>query len=206
MTVTLTVPIDWDAWRASYDEMSFADQRAFYDRVFAEFPEQARFSTRVLGEFLAELPSGLEVVELGGWDGEFAAEMLAASSKITRWINWEISQKALDSRPQHNKRYWRLALDDWYWNASHSCDLFVASHVLEHLKLRDVLATFDATDCRWMYLQAPLAEEPTNWRGYRGSHILEVGWEWITAELDARGFDYLPAVSHPWARCFARRT
>lgn len=204
--MTTAIAIDWNVWRASYDEMTFADQQTFYDRVFEDFPEQARFSTRVLGRLLTHIPkSSLDVVELGGWDGGFASEILADCSEIASWTNHEISAAAVEASVCDDPRFRGKALKDWYWNHHHVCDLFVSSHVIEHLKLTDVLRVFDVTHAKWLYLQSPLGEDASNWNGYRGSHILEVGWRRLVEELDARGFDLIPGISEPWARCFERR-
>lgn len=205
MTTTAPAAIDWDAWRAAYDTMTFAEQEDFYDRVFEQFPDQARYSVRVLSSFLDEIAVPVDIVELGGWDGAFAAEILAKHKPITGWCNSEISVAAAEATVCDDARYsLHVPLTDWYWTQPHQCDLFVASHVIEHLKLLDVLASFDATGCRWMYLQAPLEEEATDWTGYRGSHILEVGWRVLTDELADRGFRFLPALSEPFARCFEK--
>lgn len=216
--MTTATAINWNAWRSRYDEMTFADQVTFYDLVFDDFPEQGRFSTRVLGRLL-EGPIGdevrplgwssippLSVVELGGWNGGFASEILPEHPEIRKWRNYEVSAAAVAATVCEDGRYQGIALRDWYWAEEHSADIFVASHVLEHLKLRDVLATFDATDARWLYLQAPLGEEATDWTNYRGSHILEVGWRVLGEELNKRGFDLIPGISEPWARCFERRS
>jgi len=205
--MTLVIPtIDWNAWRASYDEMTFAEQQAFYNKVYDEFPEQARFSTRVLERFLDHIDgTHLGVIELGGWDGGFATEILPSHLRLGSWTNYEISAMAVDASVCDDPRYVGHLLTDWYWRRHHVCDLFVASHVLEHLRLRDVLRVLDATDARWMYLQSPLGEEASDWTNYRGSHILEVGWRILVEELGSRGYVLLADISEPWARCLERR-
>lgn len=196
--------IDWDGWRAAYDDMSFEDQRAFYNQVFETLPEQARASVKSLRSLIDHIgTSWLRVVELGGWDGGLAAEALREFPSLA-WRNYEISSEAVANSVCEDMHYRPVALDDWYWVANHRCDLFVASHVIEHLKWRDLLATFDATDCRWMYLQAPLRDGQTDWRGYHGSHILEVGWAAIVEALEERGFRLVDELTVPNVRCFER--
>ena len=96
-------------------------------------------------------------------------------------------------------------MEDWYWTSHHFCDLFVASHVLEHLKFDDVRKVFDSTHARWLYLQSPLGQEATDWSNYRGSHILEVGWRELEEDLEQRGFALMPGISLPTGRCYERR-
>jgi hypothetical protein len=203
--MTTATAIDWNAWRAVYDETTFMEQRDFYNEVFALHPVQDRFSVKHLHALLEHIGQPVSVVELGGWTGEFAAAVLPKHPEIVRWRNYEISSHAVDESVYHSARFEPVALRDWYWSWEHTCDLFVASHVLEHLKLRDVLKVFDVTDAPWMYLQAPLGSEPPTWDGYRGSHILEVGWAWLTEELQYRGYHLLGELSsHPHVRCFER--
>lgn len=196
--------IDWDGWRAAYDEMSFQDQRAFYDLVWEELPGQARASARSLTAFLEHIDGPpLVVGELGGWDGALAAEVMGGG-RVRAWWNYEISAQAVANSVCEAPMYSGVALGDWYWASSHLVDLFVSSHVIEHLKFRDVLASFDATECRWIYLQAPLRDGPTNWAGYHGSHILEVGWGEIMGALAGRGFRLVDELTVPNVRCFER--
>lgn len=203
--MTSTVAIDWNAWRERYDEMTFADQQEFYDLVYDQFPAQARYSTRVLERFLTWMGlKSLDVVELGGWDGGLAAEILPGQEEIKSWTNHEISRAAVAATVCDDPRYRGIALGEWYWRRHFVTDLFIASHVLEHLKLRDVARVFDTTHARWLYLQSPLGEEASDWQNYRGSHILEVGWRALGEELGKRGYAILTGISEPWARCFEK--
>ena len=197
-------PIDWNAWRASYDSATFAEQQAFYDRVYCEFPEQDRASVLVLGKLLEYIDAPVTVLELGGWTGALAAETLARHPAIVWWTNYEISRAAASESVCGDERYSAVALEEWYWAQEHEGDLFVASHVLEHLSVLDVLATFAATRTRYMYLQAPLREEPTDWHGYHGSHILQVGWAALREALAEHGYREIVDLRCPNVRCFER--
>lgn len=194
--------LDWDGWRATYDTWGLEQQQAFYDRVFVNCRAQARFDALTFHRFLDYIDRDVAVVELGGWDGEFAATMLHSHPEIVWWENHEISRAAVEGSVCHDSRFRPVALDGWYWDSRHVADVFVASHVLEHLKWRDVVQVLDATTVRYAYLQVPLAEQPTCWNGYRGSHILEAGWADLTDELAGRGFVLLHGLSKPGARCF----
>lgn len=200
----MSVTVSWDQWRAYYDDWTLDDQRRFYDWVFAEHREQARFDAKTLGRLLAHAGQPVSVVELGGWDGEFAATMLGGPRPISSWTNYEISAAAVRGSVCVDPRYHAVTLEEWYWDGHHEADVFVASHVIEHIRLADLRATFDATDCRWMFLQAPLAEGPMSWQGYHGTHILEVGWQGVEEELERRGFELLDWLSRPMVRCYQR--
>jgi len=68
----------------------------------------------------------------------------------------------------------------------------VLSHVIEHLRFRDVgkLVDMVAKKCNWIYVDAPirLGMDGEDWKGYHGTHILEVGWGRIDELLELYGF------------------
>lgn len=202
--MTATTRVGWDEWRAAYDHWTVTDQRRFYDLVFAEYRDQDRFDHEALGRLIDRAGRPVTVVELGGWDGGFAAAMLRGDRRIEWWTNYEISQCAVDEAVCNDPRYLPVCSDNWYWDGRHVADVFVASHVLEHLRLRDVLASFDATDCQWMFLQVPVSEAGRDWTGYSGTHILECGWAKLHEELGARGFGLLDELSRPMVRCYEK--
>lgn len=204
--------VSWDEWRASYDQWGFREQQRFYDDVFRVCRVQRQFQTVDLGKFFMHFTGGrlgshdqpIRVVELGGWDGEFAGRMLALFPQIKSWTNYEISTLAVDETVCDDSRYQPVALDDWYWTDRRQGDLFVASHVLEHLSLRDVRRVLDATEARWAYLQVPLDNHGRDWTGYHGSHILEIGWPDLIREMEARGWTLIDGLSRQGVGCFER--
>ena len=202
--------VTWDEWRAAYDEWTFEEQAAFYAQVHDEYPGQARFDAAALGRLLGWVGGDVTVVELGGWDGGFAAAILPNHPQVKRWTNYEICGEAVRGGVCDDPRYEGISLREWYWDTPHAADVFVASHVLEHLRLRDVRRTLDATVARFAYIQCPVDDAslgarkagPPDWNGYPGTHILEVGWDGLQREFEARGWRLLPNLSSPSARCF----
>lgn len=200
-----TLAISWDEWRACYDDWSVEDQQRFYDDVFAMCRAQQRFSPQHLGELFDHIGHPVMVGELGGWDGEFAQAMLAGPWEIERWTNYEICPAAVEDAVCDDPRYVPVLLGEWYWDTWHLEEVFVASHVLEHLKVADVRRTLAATQARWAYVQVPVGENGRGWAGYHGTHILEVGWEGLMAVFSTAGFELLPDLSNAGIRCFERR-
>jgi hypothetical protein len=197
--------IDWDAWRASYDELTFAEQQTFYNRVFDEHRGQERFSCGPLEKLLAHIDKPLDIIELGGWDGGLAAEVLPRQPQIRSWTNYEISPAAVAASVCTDTRFRAVLLGDWYWRHHHVADLFVASHVLEHLRFRDVQKVFAVTHACFLYLEVPVGTEPRDWNGYHGSHILEVGWAVLGDELRTHGYRELKELRKGLsARSFCR--
>lgn len=203
----------FDAWRANYDQMSYADQQAFYDRFEAEHPAQAGYLldgglehfTRFFEHCLAHLPKTY-VLELGGWKGELAREMLNRFPSLSVWCNVEICCRAIKRTVFSDARYLTYNPPDQPWKvALPPGNVLVASHFIEHIKsleLDKLLRNLPAT-LRYAALVAPLpATGPVDWSGYHGSHILEQGWQEVNTALWYYGWQPLTELSHKDFRVF----
>lgn len=182
--MTTTVDLDWDAWRESYDTMTFAEQRDFYEQVATLYPYQQHFTlTHICQAF--EYAQPRVVAELGGWNGRLAAEMLSRFD-LASWINYDIVDVA---QATTDSRYRQCVLTDYLWNLEPvQADIFVATHTIEHLKLDDLRLLVYGLDCEHVFFEAPLQSEPTDWRGYAGSHVLEVGWDGVDDLMADAGY------------------
>jgi hypothetical protein len=181
------VTINCDQWRADYEAMDPAAQRAFHSQVYKEFPDQSHFSAAPLARAI-EMYKPATVVEIGGWDGEAAVTMLERFSFLTRWRNYEVCAEAVvhgHSWPG----YEAINPAGWYWDETHEADMFVGVHVIEHLRARDLEAAVRATTARVVYFEAPLLAGPTDWTGFSALHILEVGWAGVTDIMERHGYD-----------------
>lgn len=190
----------FNAWRAQYDGMSYAEQQDFHDRVYADHKVQAGYAlhgglehfTHFFERVLPELPKTY-VLEIGGHRGELAHEMLNRFPAISVWCNVEICRAAVADSIFASPRYVTWVPDSWVWDADlPPSNVVVASHVVEHMRQREfelLLLNLPET-VRYLALVAPLPEQgPTDWNGYHGSHILEVGWDTITHLLHYHGFE-----------------
>jgi len=194
--MSTAVDLDWDGWRAGYDEMTFGEMRDFYREVAALYPLQESANVCMAQEAfnLIDFPYK-HVVELGGWNGRLAATMLQRND-VMFWENYDIVKV-----PQAcaNVSYRLRVLDDYLWNKPPvHADVFVACHTIEHIKARELNALIGNLRTRWVYLEAPLEYGPRDWTGYAGSHILEVGWEGVSAIMLYHG--YRPIAENLWER------
>lgn len=181
--------IDCDAWRAGYDDQTPEDARAFHSAVYAEFPNQSHFSSKPLSDAVHQVRPKT-VVEVGGWDGEAAGECLASADFIESWINVEVCPEAAAAPATKDRRYIPLCPDGWwFWSRTWSADLFVAVHVIEHLKARHLEAAVEAVNAPFVYFEAPLMDGPTEWAGSSALHILEVGWHGVTEIMARQGYE-----------------
>lgn len=193
----MNVPtLDWDAWRTSYPTLTYAQQQDFHTAIYAQYPEQRHYDPTYTARAISEtLPT--TIVELGGWDGELAEQMLDRYPFIETWTNIELCAEAATAGQGRRRRYHAPLLDGFYWDhGPWHCDLFVASHTIEHLTAHHLDQTIAATRARALYLDAPLTDAPTSWHGTTTSHALEIGWAGVTRICEQHGYRLAWAENH----------
>lgn len=190
-----TAALDWDAWRTAYPTLTYTEQQAFHSAIYAQYPEQRHYDSRLVAQAIEDVQPR-SVVELGGWDGELAEHMLNQYPTISAWINVEVCKEASDAGIGRHPRYHPAAMTDWYWNHTWREDLFVASHVIEHLTIHHLDQTIQATKAKALFMDAPLLDRPVGWQGFTGTHILQTGWAGVTRICQAHGYRLSWAVDH----------
>ena len=188
----------FDAWREAYDRMSYADQQRFYTVVETEFPNQKQYNVEEAMNAVQRMANDIDelhVLELGGWKGELASDVLSSSldKYIHCWINFEICP-TLDGKSVCESSKFQLAIPpDFFWNVSvPDSNVFISAHCLEHLSMEHVKLLIKKLDTipslKWVYIESPLEESPYSWKQYYGSHVLEVGWPEVEKLLEQIGF------------------
>jgi len=183
--------MDFDQWRADYGRMTDDQQRAFYDDLERNYPDQRHYTAALVDRFLT-IASPRSVLEMGGWKGELAGAMLARHSTIEAWTNYELSARAIAATTCRDLQYRAVPCGFRWWTAADVpwADAFIASHVIEHLSDADCVSLLSAVRARHVYLEAPLHTRQTaGWAGYCGSHIMSMDWPQIDGVLRAAGFD-----------------
>jgi hypothetical protein len=181
--------LDWDAYRAHYATMSYAEHQAFHSSIFEQYPEQNHYSPKYAAKAI-EQTMPVEVIELGGWDGGLALEMLTLYPTIQTWGNIELCAEAAAHGHQQHPRYFAYEWDEFYWeHGPWHCDLFIASHTIEHLSAYHLERTIAATQARAIYFDAPLLDGPTDWTGSTTSHVLTIGWPQVHEMMQGHGYE-----------------
>jgi hypothetical protein len=186
----------FEEWRRQYKDMDYEEQRAFYSWVAKTFPSQVHFDLPgfigALDRFTWELGE-YSVLEVGGWRGELAAEILGRTDQIKEWVNYEIAEPLLDNIKCDDPRYRMVIPDDFVWNIDlFEGDVLVASDMIEHIS-GDHLALLVENlpdSVKRIAFKSPLGHwtQPNGWVGYYGSHILELGWPDVSALLYRHDF------------------
>ena len=165
--------------------------------MYADHPIQAGYAldgglelfNRFFAHALGELPN-VYVLELGGWRGELAQEMLNRFPSLAIWCNVEICRAAVRDSVFASAKYITWIPDDWVWRSGCGelppANVVIASHFIEHIGSYDFSKLMhrlpDTT--RYLVLVAPLPESgPVDWTGYHGSHKLDWDWYRIIEEL-----------------------
>lgn len=171
--MTVATRIDWDQWRAEYDRMTFRQHQEFNARVAEQHPSQRQSNPDAVRGFLNHRDHA-SVVELGGWDGWLAEQILGRDDSIVTWVNYDITPNV----PQvcHRDEYEKVTLIDWPWNCHITADVLIASHVFEHMRISEVEKLVREWDVDAIYVDIPVGDH-VDWRGYEGTHIIEVGWQ-----------------------------
>jgi len=194
--------IDFDRWRQDYAQLTYKDQLAFYNQVAIDHPLQHGFDEAAFEDFIKPLGEA-DVIELGGWKGELAAFVLPKLPKVRKWLNYEISEQAIKETYCKDERYHPLIPSDFLWNIEiPKADVFISSHTIEHITAKELDKLFSKLPVKHIGLQAPLGDNGTDWAGYYGSHILEIGWNSVIEMLSGYGFSL--TVSSGEFRGFAR--
>lgn len=188
----------FNMWRETYDTMSFQDQVEFYSQIAQAFPNQRQYNKDEVLFFFGLLQDfeSLNVLEIGGWKGELADEILSdpISGVVKKWDNMEICQDAVHNPVCSDERYQVVVQDDFPWNCQdgwEDYDVLVLSHVLEHMKADNFRALVKLLpNVKQIYIDAPIEEDTggVDWQGYLGTHILEIGWKDVVRLLEQYNF------------------
>jgi hypothetical protein len=180
--------LTFEEWRTRYDTMTYDEQVAFYRDVCALYPVQRYFD---LDFALNNLPrkTRTRVIEVGGWDGELAAGILAQRKGISSWINYEIAPQVVSSPVCTDKRYKAVLPNDFAWNVAESGDVLFMSHSLEHMRMAEFKLLVQRVCPSTILLTAPLQETGVpNYKGYHGTHIFDGAWVDVDTALEAMGY------------------
>jgi len=151
-----------------------------YIKIEKEYPQKPCYKT--INKHILALISrinlkAISVVELGGYNGSLANEILSQSQSISKWHNYEIIPNLIQLCNDHRYNY--NVLVNWFWSELDKkvkCDLFVASHVLEHLKKETIKLVLEKISAKYIAIEVPIAwGKQGKWTDTISTHILDIG-------------------------------
>jgi hypothetical protein len=171
---------DFDEYRRIYPHLTFRDKQRIYETYYAAYALQNEFAKDIqfINKALQQFVDPFSVVELGGYTGRLAGYVINDQARrVKSWLNLElIPHTSYKHIPGYREQV--LACELWRSRESCVCDLFVASHVLEHYSNieTDALLRYLCTENpSFILLISPLWEMGQTWNGYKGAHVLTYG-------------------------------
>lgn len=178
--------VDWDKWREDYPHLTWEQQLRWYENMEQHCPSQLHYDRTAADLFLSTYDPA-KVLEIGGWKGELALDMLDVHPHIAEWLNIEIITAAKEFE---QGRYKVLIPDDYIWRVGmpQGYDVLIMSHSLEHMTPDNLGEVVGQTDVRAIYVDAPLLQPGETWAGYVGTHIFDQGWDGVDKIMRTHGF------------------
>jgi hypothetical protein len=204
--------IDWDQWRKDYKTTSWEEQKVFYNRMWDEYPIQNCYCFDAI-TYVNKHGGPGNVLEFGGWQGHLAKDVWDQLPPGTEWHNYEVCQKAIDNSVNKEKEYKAIMPSDFLWNYPDdhfkSYKTIVASHSLEHITPDNFKALMKKlSSASFLYFDIPIWQTiGCEWKGYCGSHILNISWLDIIDILKGHGFTLiheLTNIGYVNVRCFSK--
>jgi hypothetical protein len=186
----------FDQWRDSYDSMTFEQQQDYHDHLEGMYPDQAHYDQESAEKIFRWLQPN-SVIEAGAWKGNLADHILHREA-IQTWKAIELCPAAIKKTVCHDERfsYQPISRFDWWNEKPIVCDLFLATHFIEHLRFTHLQELVKAISAKHIYFEAPLTSNGESWEGYHGTHKLEVGWNGVADLLAAKGFKMVDITHH----------
>lgn len=185
------IPTSFNDWRRDYYKLTVQEQKAYHNKLEAEYPIQNHGDYSALNTFLSSLNSNIKVLEMGGWKGDMAKRMLSERFHLTSWTNIEICPNAAKKSIIEDIRYKVIVPEqfDWwnYFFRFEEYDAFIALHVIEHLTYEHVSQLLNRVKCKYLYFEVPLSEAQS-WDNYGGTHIFDRSNDDLTKLILSSGY------------------
>ena len=189
--------VDWNAFRDVYENLTFNQLNEVCDYVDVLYPIQNQHHAIHFSIMIGCLPENSTIIELGCHNGELANSILKESNKIKSWVGYDF-KAVLERNICHDKRYSMVELNNWFHETKFPvCDVFIASHVLEHLSESQVEKTLNHCNAEYLLIEVPLPEGGRDWYQlnpytrkpiWTNTHVLRWGFRNLRAWLNENGY------------------
>jgi hypothetical protein len=189
--------MDFNQWRGQYDTLTFEQQQEYHSELEALYPDQAHYDLDAAKKAF-EIVKPAWVIEAGAWKGNLAAEILSKSDCISQWYAFELCPAAIARTVCNDVRFRYASFNtfNWWVNNPLVCDLFIATHFIEHLSFAHLSEMIKSVKSKHIYFEAPLTDSGENWDNFHGTHKLEVGWSRVSEWLLLHGYKKIDITNH----------
>ena len=180
----------FDQWRKDYESMTFEQQQDYHDHLESLYPDQAHYDLESAVKIFNWLKPK-SVIEGGTWKGNLAKTILHDYPEVQSWLGYELCPAAIRKTVCNDGRFGYAVLNrfDWWNRGPIVCDLFLATHFIEHLSFDHFKELAKALKCKHVYSEAPLTETGESWDGYEGTHNLPIGWMQVSELMKFHGYN-----------------
>ncbi len=188
-------PLVFDKWRDLYYDLTHDENIQFGYDMEAAYPGQASFNPLVFEQLFQRFPGFHRVLEIGGWKGELAHHCLSKFA-LANWTNIDMCKAAVEKTVPMGAlatKYNPIFPSSFEWfndKRESGYDICISAHTIEHLTGKHLVSLIDyVKGIPVVMFEAPIPlTGRSDWKGYFGTHILELSWADINLEMEKRGY------------------
>jgi hypothetical protein len=184
----------FNEWRENYEHKTYQDHLAIHRWLLDQYPDQ-NHSGPLAGMIVKDLEGqtkSTRVLELGGWNGQLAKDVLKDISSIEEWDNYEICPDIEEVTVCEDQRYHVEVLPDFIWDLTLDLtkyDIFIASHVIEHMSFAQFKRLMDEIHhIPVLFFNIPFPTKYGSWKNSSSLHVLEANEDEITNYIFTKGY------------------
>jgi hypothetical protein len=146
---------------------------------------------KIIIEYMDCRTTNYKVLELGGWDGRLAGEILERCPTINTWDNYEICRGLKERTVCDDSRYRLIVPANFIWDLSldlTNYDMFVASHTIEHMSFAHFKRLMDEIHhIPILFLNIPFPKNGS-WHNSTSLHVMEASRGEIIKHIKTKGY------------------
>jgi hypothetical protein len=198
-------PNCWNKWRELYNELNFQEQLKFANDAECRYPHQEHHTKPVIESVLKNFIQPINVLEIGGWKGELAANCFR-KFRINSWNNIELSTNATQKtvRELLGFEYHTINPERFDWWADpltetkkSAYQICISAHTIEHFSNEHLLGIIDyISGIPVVVFEAPIKEDGDDWKDYGGTHMLTMGWRGVNKAMQDKKYSAEKLTEH----------
>ena len=194
--------MNWNEYRKRYPSLTFQEKKQLVEHWYHLYPKQAGYARekpfflRCINKVIKQTKrNNLSVIEYGGHDGGLA-DMVMKNHHHLKWLNVDIIPHKFKKQLE-NYDYQEHILENEVWIEKPNLkiyDIFLSSATLEHISDEEIIQLFDyirSQEIKYLILLITITPKGSNWKNYKGSHVLRTGSIGLKKMLSEQGYKLL---------------